>query len=105
MDEGNPVRLVDATVKDALKIGVGLLLVCLCFLAGALAARSAVAEELVSDKWQFTVSPYLWALSLRGDVTVKGIESEADMSFSDIWDNLNFAGPASSSGTWQADTI
>lgn len=91
MDGGNPVRLKDATVKDALKKGVGLLLVCLFFLTSALAARSAVAEELVSDKWQFAVTPYLWALSLSGDVTVKGFQSEADMSFRDIWDNLNFA--------------
>lgn len=91
MNEENPVRLKDATTKDASKPVVALLLVCLCFLIGALAARPAVAEEHVSDKWQFSVTPYMWALSLNGDVTVKGQKNPADVDFNDIWDNLNFA--------------
>jgi hypothetical protein len=33
----------------------------------------------------------MWFLSLDGDVTVKGEESDLDMSFSDIWDELNIA--------------
>ena len=45
-----------------------------------------------AEKWDFTVIPYLWATDLDGDITVKGVSSEVDMSFSDIWDNLDFAG-------------
>jgi hypothetical protein len=91
MNEGNPIRWKDATTKSASKSGIALLLVCLCFLIGALAAQPAIAEEHVSDKWQFSVSPYMWALSLQGYVTVKGQKNPADIDFNDIWDNLNFA--------------
>ena len=34
----------------------------------------------------------MWFLSLGRDVTVKGQESDLDLSFSDIWDELNIAG-------------
>lgn len=54
-----------------------------------------VSAEEKSDGqsgWEFQVSPHIWFLSLDGDVTVKGQESNADMSFSDIWDELNIAG-------------
>jgi hypothetical protein len=34
----------------------------------------------------------MWFLSLDGDVTVKGRESDLDFDFSDIWDELNIAG-------------
>jgi len=72
--------------------GGQLLLACLFFgLIGAITAPSALAEEYVTNDWQFTVTPYLWALSLDGHVTVKGRTSEADVSFSDIFDDLNFA--------------
>src|SRR5262249_40936677 len=37
----------------------------------------------------------VWAMSLHGDVTVKGIKSDVDESFSDLLPDLNFAGMAS----------
>jgi hypothetical protein len=55
---------------------------------------SLFAEEkpVDNDDWKFQVVPYMWFLSLDGDVTVKGRESDLDLSFSDIWDELNIAG-------------
>lgn len=47
-----------------------------------------------SDKWEFIVVPYLWIIGLDGDVTVKGNTSEVDVSFSDLLENLDFAGQA-----------
>ena len=55
---------------------------------------SAVAAEEKPDAqsgWEFQVAPYLWAISMNGDATVKGQEADVDVSFSDIWDELNFA--------------
>jgi hypothetical protein len=66
------------------------LITCLVVLFVAVAGHPAIAEEYVSDKWQFTATPYLWALSLDGDVTVKGNESEADVRFEDILDDMNW---------------
>lgn len=58
--------------------------------AGVVAVSSGIdAAEPISDEWQFTVTPYLWALSVEGDQTVKGQESELDLGFDDILDKLN----------------
>ena len=46
------------------------------------APRTAAA----ADDWQLTIAPYLWAVSLRGDLTLRGNERDVDASFGDIWD-------------------
>jgi hypothetical protein len=61
----------------------------------AFATRSAAAQDLPFDdrqpgRWAFTVTPYLWALSLNGDATVRGFEAPVDIGFSDILEDLNF---------------
>ena len=53
---------------------------------------SAEEKPAVNSGWDFQVAPYMWFLSLDGDVTVKGRESDLDLNFSDIWDELNIAG-------------
>jgi len=60
-------------------------------LIGSLAAPPAVARELVSNDWQFQVTPYLWTLALKGDVTVKGVKASPSVTFREILDNLNYA--------------
>ena len=39
-----------------------------------------------SSAWQFRVTPYAWAPSVNGDVTVRGQTADIDMSF---WDLFN----------------
>lgn len=53
----------------------------------------AAAEEQSDEQsgWEFKVAPYMWFLSLSGDVTVKGQKSDVDIGFDDIWDELNIA--------------
>ena len=36
--------------------------------------------------WQFRVTPYAWAPSVNGDVTVRGRTVDIDMSFWDLFD-------------------
>jgi hypothetical protein len=62
-------------------------------LIAALNAPMVSAEEKhdQSNGWQFSVAPYLWAISMNGNVTVRGLEAEVDASFNDILDELNFA--------------
>jgi len=52
------------------------------------------AEEIPAENndWKFRAAPYLWLVALDGDVTVRGQESDLDLSFNDIWDELNIAG-------------
>ena len=53
----------------------------------------AYAEESNSnDNWEFSLAPmYLWAVAIDGDQTVKGVEADLDISFSDIFDQLKGA--------------
>ena len=37
------------------------------------------------------MAPYVWALAANGNVTVKGIKADVDISFNDIRDQLNIA--------------
>ncbi|MGH6808209.1 MAG: hypothetical protein ACREEJ_15410, partial [Ensifer adhaerens] len=56
-----------------------------------LLAPAAQPEETESG-WQFTVAPYFWIAGLTGDVAQFGLpDVHIDSSFSDIWDNLDFA--------------
>jgi hypothetical protein len=65
-----------------------LLFVALVF--AALGPSMALAEDAAQDaEWAFTAAPYMWFVSLDGDVTVKGQKSDVDMDFSDIWDEMN----------------
>ena len=51
--------------------------------------QAGASEE--SSGWKFHIVPYIWMPSLSGTVGVKGQTSDVDVSFSDIWDNLNLA--------------
>jgi hypothetical protein len=44
------------------------------------------------DKWEFEVIPYGIMPTLKGNVTIKGIDGKVNMSFGDIWSDLTFAG-------------
>src|SRR5210317_1924724 len=55
-------------------------------------STDAKSDTSPSKDWEFSLAPmYLWAVSIDGDQTVKGNKVDLDVSFSDIWDNLNGA--------------
>jgi len=60
-------------------------------LASAGVQAPVAADQLVSDEWQFQVTPYLWGTALDGDVKVKGVKSSPSISFRDILENLNYS--------------
>jgi hypothetical protein len=46
----------------------------------------------VRENWDFSLAPlYLWGVSISGEQTVKGIDVDVDVPFSDIFNNLNGA--------------
>lgn len=65
-------------------------------LTSQLHAGSKVAEiEIIpaADSWEFTVAPYLWLSGIEGATAVSPLPAASvDADFSDIWDNLDFAG-------------
>lgn len=46
------------------------------------------------ENWDFEFAPYIWMVSMKGDITVKGQTSDVDLSFSDFLDDLKFAAEA-----------
>ncbi|MEM8632763.1 MAG: hypothetical protein AAGF74_16150 [Pseudomonadota bacterium] len=54
---------------------------------------SAVPAAAQEGFWSYTVAPYFWASSLSGEMrTLSGAPPvDIDASFSDIWENLDFA--------------
>ena len=40
--------------------------------------------------WTFSVTPYVWATSLSGSTTIKGLTTDVDASFFDILDHTQF---------------
>jgi hypothetical protein len=50
----------------------------------------AYGEESNSNSdWEFNLAPmYLWAVSIDGDQTVKGVDVDLDVPFSEIFDKL-----------------
>ena len=69
-----------------------ILTIVIVVLISALNVPTVAAEEKPAESgWEYTVAPYLWAISMDGNVTVRGLEADMDASFNDIWDELNFA--------------
>jgi hypothetical protein len=68
-----------------------ILVIIACIFSILAPARAAEEKPDEQSNWEFQVAPYLWAISMNGDATVKGQEADVDVSFSDIWDELNFA--------------
>ncbi len=54
-------------------------------------AASPASAQATSGAWQYAIAPYLWASGMDGTVSVGGQEQEAEASFGDILDNLDFA--------------
>ena len=55
-----------------------------------LSVSSVHAQDTAGKDWSFDLAPlYLWGISLSGDMTVKGSESNVEADFSDLFDNLN----------------
>jgi hypothetical protein len=71
--------------------GPALAILALLASAEPAAAQSTDATE-TGDRWLVRIAPYLWATSLDGNARVKGIESDVDVSFSDIVKDLSLAG-------------
>jgi hypothetical protein len=60
------------------------ILVIVAFMLAALTPSVTAEEKPAESSWQFQIAPYLWAMSMDGNATVKGLEVNVDVGFSDI---------------------
>jgi hypothetical protein len=59
-------------------------------LAVAVLALASVATPAAAAEWKHEIAPYLWGSAMKGTVGIGDISAEAEMSFSDILDDLEF---------------
>ena len=66
--------------------------IALTVLAVGLICSSAYCQDETdpSDKWEVRLMPYVFFLSLDAEGTIDGLSADADLSFDDIVDNLDF---------------
>lgn len=69
---------------------------------GVLAVRGGEAEDRAArladrvepKEWSYVLTPYLWMLSIDGTVGANGVSAPASMTFSELFDVLDFAAAA-----------
>jgi hypothetical protein len=44
----------------------------------------AAGDTAQDDEWTYGFTPYIWATSIKGSTTIKGVKSDVDESFGDI---------------------
>ena len=71
-----------------MKRGLWRLLTTLTVGAHIITATTPAQAETVKE-WQFEITPYLLAAGMEGTVGVRGVSTDVDVSFGDIWDHLD----------------
>lgn len=79
------IALDDSYVTESEKADEGQLL------AADETGTDTVYLDAPSKEWHFSIIPYLWMMGLNGKVGVRGQTVDLDVSFSDIFKNLDFA--------------
>ncbi len=85
------VRARVNTLLHRTKILVGLATtgLALCALAPAVSAESVEEGPLKRNDWTISVTPYIWGLSLNGDLGLEGIETDVDLPLKDLLKDMN----------------
>lgn len=60
----------------------------------AAATLQAAAPAAMAAESGFTITPYLWAVGIDGDIQAHGEDTNVSMDFQDVVDNLDMAGSA-----------
>ena len=71
--------------------------------ASTLALQPLLTTPAAAEDWETTLTPYLWAFGIDGDIKAQGEEFNTSTDFSDIVDNLDFGGSfmlEANKGTW-----
>jgi hypothetical protein len=76
----------------AVTVMIVFLILCPLAFAEDASKTGSESESSGAKNWEFSLAPmYLWAVSIDGNMTVKGTKIDMDVPFSDIFDNLDGA--------------
>jgi len=66
------------------------------------------AEESAGDKWQFTITPYLWIASIQGSSGADGVDTGIDIGYTllslDNFEGALFLGASATRNRWTIQT-
>lgn len=62
----------------------------LAFVLVGLGPCAAAQAQTATDKWEFELTPYLWAMGIDGTVSVGPKQAEVSASFADLLSSLDF---------------
>ncbi|ANT61800.1 hypothetical protein AYJ57_15125 [Salipiger sp. CCB-MM3] len=65
---------------------------CMTAIGLGLAAVAVTGAPAAAQDWEFRITPYVWMAGLEGDLgTIPGFPAQSvDLSFGDIWDDLEY---------------
>jgi hypothetical protein len=72
-------------LRETSLLTVGIMVAALPFVG-----QAAQGQDLDTDRWRLTLTPYAWLAGLEGDVKVRDTTVHVDVPFHDIWDALDF---------------
>ena len=78
-------------MKKKLLFSMSALLISTLLWVQTASAQWSQGYEDNSDQWRSQLSGYLWALSMDGTAGIMGMETDIDISFSDLLEDLDFA--------------
>lgn len=64
----------------------------------ALLVTLGAASGAQAADWTHTITPYMWGAGMDGKSAIGPVEADVDLSFGDIWDNLDIGGMMSYRG-------
>lgn len=90
-----PIRVAAKRADRVLRLVASVLMAVPLFV-GPASATAGESDDKVSggNGWEFSGMAYLWMANISGKQTAAGQEVDLDVSFGDIWDNLDFAAEA-----------
>jgi len=68
-----------------IKLYLAIILVCITC---NINSQSKLSKEN-SEKWEWNLAPYVWAVGMKGDLTVKNLEVPLNLKFGDVVENVN----------------
>ena len=86
----NKVRYMMLTLAFVLCVG------------SSLPASGQMPGRSSGKDWQFSITPYLWMTGINGHITARGIRSDVDVDFSDIWKHFDFGLQVHGEGMWKS---
>ena len=78
-------------MKRIIKTSYFTFFVACCLLVVLVTASGVQAQDSAAknNKWQFEITPYFLAAAMNGEAGVGNVKADIDMSFEDIWNNLD----------------